>query len=91
MYLLQTSLNRLTYLRVTVVIACLVGIALSHRQWVGQSRTIPETRVYKGLKRHLCSYLEDPREAELVVKETPAILTGNYIVKRIGCLSLMSE
>ncbi len=32
----------------------------------------PEARVYRRLARRLCRYAEDPRELELIVKETPA-------------------
>ncbi len=51
----------------------------------------PEARVYRRLARRLCRHADDPREVELIVKETPAIFTGNYIVKRADCRNLISE
>jgi len=49
----------------------------------------PETRVYRELTRHLCSYADDPREVELILKEKPAIFTGNYPVNKIDCSNLI--
>jgi hypothetical protein len=48
----------------------------------------PEARIYEALTRRLCGYAEDPREVKLIVKESPAVFSSSYTIRRIDCLNL---
>jgi uncharacterized membrane protein YphA (DoxX/SURF4 family) len=45
----NSAQSRLYYLRLTIVIAYLAGIALSHKLWIGASRTFPTVPLIEGL------------------------------------------
>lgn len=45
----------------------------------------PEQRVFKILTRKICNLAADKNQIELIIKERPAILDGNYKINRISC------
>jgi hypothetical protein len=45
----------------------------------------PEVRAYRQLTRRLCSYADDSREIELIVKGRPSLIDGSYSISRFGC------
>ena len=48
----------------------------------------PEPRVYRQIARQICKLAGDDSHVELIVKETPAIVSGSYKVTRMNCPQL---
>jgi hypothetical protein len=48
----------------------------------------PEPRVYRQIARQICKLVGDEAQVELIIKETPAIVSGSYKVTRMNCLQL---
>jgi hypothetical protein len=48
----------------------------------------PELRVYKQVTREICKFAKDKSQVQLIVKDRPAILDGNYKVIKLDCLQL---
>lgn len=51
----------------------------------------PEVRVYRQLARSLCGYADEPRQIELIIKERPALMNGEYQVSQSDCSALLSR
>lgn len=48
----------------------------------------PERRVFKQISREVCKLPNDKNKIELIIKERPSILDGEFTVKRISCNKL---
>jgi hypothetical protein len=48
----------------------------------------PEPRVYRQIARQICKLEGGESHVELIVKETPAMLSGSYKVTRMNCTQL---
>lgn len=65
--------------------------AVPFAEWALNDLNVPpyvEPRVYKQIGREICRLAEDPAGVELILKERPAVLTGEYQVKRLSCFEL---
>lgn len=48
----------------------------------------PEPRVFKQITAEICHLSENKKQVELIVKDRPSIIDGNYNVTRINCEQL---
>lgn len=46
----------------------------------------PEKRIFRRIFREICSPADNKQQPELIIKERPSMITGNYKVVRSNCL-----